>query len=182
MLTALAWVASHLSTLQMVLLVGGVLWCLMLLVGSKTVLRWPLLIVVSAMIGVELFLYSVVRWSVHFIEVAAFINRRHSKLMTRLKEAKGVTHAPPHTHTSNRTRLTAHTRAREDYESWRVVAQELDANEGREEWKAREESPYYNHLLIKALLRGTARTQLHPPRPAIHCVVVCVVCVVRVVR
>ncbi len=110
MLSALAWVASHLSTLQMVLLVGGVLWCLMLLVGSKTVLRWPLLIVVSAMIGVELFLYSVVRWSVHFIEVAAFINRRHSKLMTRLKEAKGVTHAQPHTR--NRTRLTAHTRVR----------------------------------------------------------------------
>jgi hypothetical protein len=41
-----------------------------------------------------------------------------------------------------------------DYESWRVIAQELDANEGREEWKAREESPYYNHLLIKALLKG----------------------------
>jgi len=50
-----------------------------------------------------------------------------------------------------------------------VVAQELDANEGREEWKAREESPYYNHLLIKALLRGTpSRTQLHPPAPPGH--------------
>jgi hypothetical protein len=90
MLTAIAWVASHLSTLQMALVIGAALWCLMLLVGSKTVLRWPLLVVVSAIIGVELFLYSVVRWSVHFIEVAAFINRRHSTLMARLKQAPGL--------------------------------------------------------------------------------------------
>lgn len=89
MWTALAWVASQLSTLQMTLAVVGVLWFIMLLVGSKRVLRWPLLIVVSALITIELFMYSVVRWTVRLVEVAAFINRRHSKLIARLKEARG---------------------------------------------------------------------------------------------
>ena len=72
-----------------------------------------------------------------------------------------------------------HARACADYESWRVVAQELDANEGREEWKAREESPYYNHLLIKALLRGTPTRNPAPPacpaRPLTVCRVVSLV-------
>jgi len=81
--------AIGLSTLQLSLLLYGVLCFLMLMLGSKRVLRWPLVAVVSSLIGIELLLYLAVRWSVHLIEVAALINRRHSSLMSRLKEAQG---------------------------------------------------------------------------------------------
>lgn len=89
---------------------------------TQKVLRWPILIVVFTILGLEFLSYLFIRLCVSVYECSARFRFRRQK--QRLKQA-------------------------EDFPSWCSAARELDHCEGRDEWKCRDESPFYDHVLIK---------------------------------
>jgi len=102
---------------------------------SHLVLRWPLLVLVYALVGVELILYFLLRTLVAALELAV-ASPTHRRLRSALRRA-------------------------DDYAQWLACARALDASRGVALWQADLRSTRYNWPFVRRLrarLR-TARSQ-----------------------
>lgn len=89
-----------------------------------SILYWPLLFGVSAWIVFLFLAYNLTRLYIYIYEhLFSWIGRRET-LRRRLQRA-------------------------EDYESWKIVAQELDTHLGNDKWKQSSPYSYYNHATVE---------------------------------
>jgi predicted acylesterase/phospholipase RssA len=89
---------------------------------TSKLLRWPILLVVFCILGIEFIGYLFVRTAVQIFELGSSV--RHRAVKKKLKNAT-------------------------DFVSWCQSARELDRLELRTAWHRQMESPYYDFVLVK---------------------------------
>lgn len=97
---------------------------------TQKLLRWPILAFVFLVLGLEFGFYMLVRTAVNLFELSSRVRFRDVK--RRMREA-------------------------EDFVSWCQAARELDRLEGREEWKAKMDSPFYDWQLVQEHMTNLQR-------------------------
>ena len=133
------------STSGLWLLLGAV-WFLCVVVGSHRILRWPLFLIISGLMAVDLMLYVVVRLLIGAVEFFYTTTRK-----------------------TERTLKAART-----FESWLAAAEAADASEGRDVWRSGRKTKLYDWRdclattarLREARLAGDAATVM---QVLLHC-------------
>ena len=123
---ALVWLLS-LSLLQATALTMAIF---ALLIGTKRVLRWPVLVCIFLFLVAELCVYFSVRYVVYLLESFVFLTssaRAARPLRSDMKDAKS-------------------------YSQWARLAAKADESLGTAAWKAEPQSRYFNGPLLKTLM------------------------------
>lgn len=89
---------------------------------TQKLLRWPVLVFVFIVLGVEFGCYLLVRFAVNIFEFSSRVRFRTAK--KQLREAT-------------------------DFVSWCQAARELDRLEGRDSWKSADEDPHFDVALVR---------------------------------
>lgn len=92
---------------------------------TQNLLRWPVLAVVFTILGFEFLGYLLVRGAVHLYECGSRFRFRREK--RALADAT-------------------------DFVTWCAAARDLDRCEGRDEWKRKDESPFFDYQLVRGHL------------------------------
>jgi len=120
---------AHTQRYQLVL-AGAILAAIIL--GTKRLLRWPVLLCIILFLSCELCVYFLVRWLVFLLERILFLPASKRSPAARLKAA--MKHV-------------------DTYEQWERLAAEADVVLGIEPWKRVDESRYYNAKLLNKLMQ-----------------------------
>ena len=108
-------------------------WVLCIYLGSWTMLRLPVLMIISAALAVEFMLYWVVRSSIAVLELFPKIRLLHWLLPLPVPRLRW---------SGKRRKISEAMRLAKDYKTWSEYAVEMDKLHGREEWKSAAESKW----------------------------------------
>ena len=114
----LKWTIDSVFAVPIWLWVFGTAAVLMFVLGSKRVLRWPIVVVIAIILALQLIAYALVRCCVKILELLLLphpSNRASRQIRKKMWEA-------------------------ENYRTWKINAKQLDSIENREEWKRKREN------------------------------------------
>ena len=114
----LKWTIDSVFAVPIWLWVFGTAAVLMFVLGSKRVLRWPIVVVIAIILALQLIAYTLVRCCVKILELLLLphpSNRASRQIRKKMREA-------------------------ENYRTWKINAKQLDNIENRDEWKRKREN------------------------------------------